>query len=319
MTGVVDVAGYLGRLGLDHPGPPSAQALAAIHRAHVRAVPYTTIDIHRGRPGPVDARQSAARVVTTGRAGYCFHLNGALSALLGALGFDVRWHRGSVWRRPEDASTDPMPNHLALTVHGLECDEAPDGVWFVDVGLGDALYEPIPLRAGEVIQGPFRYQLSPSPSVPGGGWRFRHDPTGGFVGMDFELREASVSDFEASHAHLSTSPDSPFVQFITAQRREATGVDRLISTTLRRVDAAGWTAREITSAAEWFAVLVDVFGQSLEDCDEAERLVLWRRARRAQDEWNAKPTANASADGTASADTTASADATADAPRHAAS
>ena len=33
-----DVQGYLRRLGLDDPGPPSAEALAAIHRAQVERV-----------------------------------------------------------------------------------------------------------------------------------------------------------------------------------------------------------------------------------------------------------------------------------------
>jgi N-hydroxyarylamine O-acetyltransferase len=284
---VVDVAGYLRRLGLEHPGPPSVAALAAIHRAHVQRIPYSTIDIHRGQPGTVDPYQSAARVVATGRGGYCFQLNGALCVLLVALGFRVQCHRGNVWRLPEDASPDPMPNHLALTVHSLPDDESPDGVWFADAGLGDALFEPIPLRVGAATQGPFGYRLDPSPTVAGG-WRFSHDPAGGFVGMDFEARPASVGEFRASHQHLSTSPESPFVQFITVQRREVAGVDKLISATLRRIDAAGRSEREIVTSTEWFAVLADVFGQTLDDCDPAQRLALWRRARQAQDDWNAR-------------------------------
>ncbi len=145
-----DVEGYLRRLGLTHPGPPTLEALTAIHRAQVERIAYNTIDIHLGRPTTVDPYESARRVVATGRGGYCFHLNGALSVLLAALGFDVRWHRGGVSDGQEPNPFEPFANHLALTVHGLPTADVPDGVWFVDAGLGDALYEPIPLPANHV-------------------------------------------------------------------------------------------------------------------------------------------------------------------------
>jgi arylamine N-acetyltransferase len=36
----METAAYLRRIGVDDPGPPSAAALAALHRAHVERVPY---------------------------------------------------------------------------------------------------------------------------------------------------------------------------------------------------------------------------------------------------------------------------------------
>lgn len=56
---------------------------------------------------------------------------------------------------------DPAPvganaNHLGLTV--LVAGQR----WLVDVGLGDALYEPIPLEWGTYPQGPYAYTLRPS-------------------------------------------------------------------------------------------------------------------------------------------------------------
>jgi arylamine N-acetyltransferase len=118
LTDVLDVHAYLRRLGLEHPGPPSVAGLFAIHRAQVERVAYSTVDIYRGRPPSIDPYESAARVAATGRGGYCYHLNGALSVVLAELGFDVHRHRGFVWKQPEEVPRKPYANHLALTVHG---------------------------------------------------------------------------------------------------------------------------------------------------------------------------------------------------------
>jgi arylamine N-acetyltransferase len=281
---ILDVDGYLRRLGLDDVGPPSVEALAAIHRAQVERIAYNTIDIHLGRRTVIDAYQAAQRVVATGRGGYCFHLNGGLSALLDALGYDVRWHRGGVWSDVDEVPLRPFANHLALTVHGLPSPSNPDGVWFVDAGLGDALHEPVPLRPGPVRQGPFVYVVEASPALAGG-WRFRHDPLGSFVAMDFEPARATPAHFADGHAHLSTSPESGFVKWISVQRRDADGVDKLISRTLRRVDADGVSERTLDSQAEWLAALAGVFGITLDDVTQQERGVLWHEARTAHEEW----------------------------------
>jgi N-hydroxyarylamine O-acetyltransferase len=279
------VPGYLRRLGMEDPGPLTVDVLFAIHRAHVERIAYNTIDIHLGRRTGVDPYEAAQRLVATGRGGYCFNLNGALSSLLAGLGFDVHWHRGGVWSSTDEVPLQPFANHLALTVIGLgDWPEDPDDAWFVDAGLGDALYEPMPLRAGVVRQGPFTYGLEPSSHLEGG-WRFRHDPAGSFVAMDFESAIAFPPYFATSHEHLSTSPESGFVKYISAQRRDASGVDKLVSCTLRRVEAAGTSERVLATRAEWFDALAGVFGLTLDDVEEAERTALWRGAQAAQHEW----------------------------------
>src|SRR5690349_457597 len=86
---------YLARLGIDLE-PPSVDALFRIHRAHVERVAYETLWIHLGERWSVDVADSLRRVATRRRGGYCFHLNGALSELLGMLGYDVVRHVGGV-------------------------------------------------------------------------------------------------------------------------------------------------------------------------------------------------------------------------------
>jgi N-hydroxyarylamine O-acetyltransferase len=273
---VLDVPGYLRRLRLDHPGSPSVAGLTALQRAHVAHVPYSTVDIQLGRPGTLDPVESVARIVSTGRAGYCYQLNGAFSLLLSQLGYDVRHHRGVV-SSGEPISLRPFPNHLALTVHGLSTSDNPDGRWLVDTGLGDAMYEPLALRSAAVRQGDFEYELRASTALPDG-WHFQHDPRGSFHRMDFESSTARMADFARGHRNLSTAATSPFVQHLTVQRRDATGFDKLISRSLIRVDARGRVLREIGSAAQLFDAVADIFGLSLDDLTGGDRDELWRRA-----------------------------------------
>jgi len=136
-----------------------------------------------------------------------------------------------------------------------------------------------------VRQGPFAHGLEPSPALEGG-WRFRHDPSGSFVAMDFEPRRAGPDDFVESHRSLSTSPTSSFVRYLTAARRDATGADKLVSCSLLRREGAGTSTLSLRSQSQWRAAWADVFGLTLDDTTADERDMLWRRARQAQDEWD---------------------------------
>jgi arylamine N-acetyltransferase len=288
----LDVSGYLRRLGLTdqltsdgRPPPPSAGWLAALHRAHVARVAYENIAIQLGRPPGIEPAAAAGRIVA-GAGGYCFHLNGAFGALLRELGFRVRRHVAGVQVAAAAGPVGATGSHLALTVRGVPAPDAPDGVWLVDVGLGDGPAEPLPLAAGEYAQGPFRYRLAAS-EVERRGWRFGHDPLGSFVGFDMASAPATPGAFDGMHGYLSTSPDSPFVGKLVVQRRDAAGADRLVGCVLGRVDAGGAVSRDLTTRDDWYAALADVFGLTLDDVDHDERRALWERTWRAHQEWRA--------------------------------
>jgi len=268
----LDLHGFLDRLGIPEPEPPSAAALHRLHRAFVERVPYENIEIQLGRATTLDQTEAAQRIVRR-RGGYCFHLNGAFAALLRALGYQVKLHRAGVQDRSR-----PRPgiflNHLALTVAGLR--DAPTTTWLVDVGLGDALHDPVPLREGTHRQGPFSYQLRPSEVAPGG-WRFEHDPRGSFLGMDFDPATAVMSDFAERHAFLSTSSESGFVRTLTAQRRDAAGINILRALTLSRLGAGSDSWIVLDSREDWYAALADIFGLTLDDVSDVDRDRLWRK------------------------------------------
>ena len=223
----------------------------------------------------IDPVETAERLASGGRGGYCFHLNGAFSELLVALGYRVTRHVGGV-QRTEEHAPGISGAHMAVTVHELPDVSCATGVWLVDVGLGSALHEPLPLEEGRYGQGPFWYGLRPSGVEPRG-WRFDHAPGIGFVGMDFRELPARVDEFAAMHESLSTAPDSPFVRVATVQRRHAGGADVLRGTILTRFRAGEPSVTVLESRSEWFGALEDVFGLALDDLGEPERDALWRR------------------------------------------
>jgi len=271
----LDTAAYLRRLRIERPGPPSVEGLHALHAAQVERIPYEALEIQLRRPTTIDPHDSAQRILGRHRGGYCYHLNGAFSLLLGELGYDVVWHRAGVSDGKPGAE---IANHLALTVHGLASEECPSGDWLVDAGLGDALHAPLPLHEGTYVQSPLTFGMRPSQAEPGG-WRFDHDARGCFAGMDFRAERATVADFTARHEILSTSPDSSFVRTCAVQRRDADGVDALTGCVLRREGLAGSSSRTIETQDEWFQALADVFDLPLTDVDGGERVALWRRVR----------------------------------------
>jgi N-hydroxyarylamine O-acetyltransferase len=284
MTRTLDTAAYLRRLRIEHPGPPSVEGLHALHAAQVERIPYEALEIQLRRPTTIDPYDSAQRILQRRRGGYCYHLNGAFSLLLGALGYEVVWHRAGVHNNGVAPYGADIANHLVLTVHGLASDACPSGDWMVDAGLGDALHAPIPLHEGTYVQGPMTFGMRPSDVEPGG-WHFEHDPRGSFGGMDFRATRATIEDFAARHEILSTSPESSFVRTCSVQRRDADGVDGLVGCVLRRDGLAGSSSRTLETQGEWFQALADVFDLPLTDVDAAERDALWRRVRATHETW----------------------------------
>ena len=273
---------YLGRLGLSAE-LPSVEALQRLHRRHVERVPYETMWIHSGEEWGIDPFDSAERIATQSRGGYCYHLNSAFAMLLRSLDYVVTDHVGGV-HGPEGHSTDSVGNHLVLTVSGLPSNENPPGVWYVDVGLGDALYQALPLLPGTYQQEPFSLILDES---EGQDWHLTHDPTGGFTGMQWTTAGASDYDFSAKHKWLSTSPTSGFVQVAMVERRDATGVDVVRGLVPSRIGKGARTGDAINNRSEWFALLADQFDLHFDASPPGTKDRLWDRVSAQHRVWQA--------------------------------
>ena len=90
------VALALRRIGVEAE-PPSAEALARLHRAWVERVPYESVWIHMSDRWSIDPAESLHRIANQSRGGYCYQMNGALSLVLRGARISSYWAR---WRSP---------------------------------------------------------------------------------------------------------------------------------------------------------------------------------------------------------------------------
>ncbi|HEY6746936.1 MAG TPA: arylamine N-acetyltransferase [Mycobacteriales bacterium] len=275
---------YLRRLDLPAE-PPSAAALARLHRAHVERVPYETFWIHLAEDWGIDPAASARRVARTTRGGYCYQLNGAFATLLADLGYRVSAAVAGVHDAAgPQAST--LRNHAALLVDGCPTEGNPGGRWYVDAGLGDALHDPLPLVTGVYAQGPMRFALSEVAAGGVGDWHFTHDRGGSFGGVSIVDQPVPMSVFADRHRYHRTSAESSFAKTPTAQRRHPTGTALVRGAVFTRTDGAASTTRTCEQLGDWLDVLDGEFGLRL-DAPPAELRALWTRVRRAHDTWTA--------------------------------
>ncbi len=239
--------------------------------------------IHLGEGWSIDTNDALRRIAFEQRGGYCFHLNGAFHQLLTALGYDAVRHVGSV-SGPDGPTPDELANHLALTVRNVpSADPTMHGHdWYVDLGLGDGLYEPMLLRAGEHHQAPMNFTLS---ELGDDRWRLNHDTElGAFTSMTFNTEPTEMSAFVSRHHELATSPDSQFVRTVTAQRRDASGVDAMRGLVLKRIGDVSRRTDLLTSD-EWYTALSEVFGLPLTHVSVEDRTTLWRGVKAKHDAW----------------------------------
>jgi len=270
---------YLRRLGFGTAPEPTLETLVALHRAHLARIPYENLGIMLGRPPSVDVEETIDRIAETGRAGYCFHHNGAFAALLTELGFRMSRRHGHVWTDEEHRWGTSL-NHLVLVAHDLPTTANPDGHWWVDVGLGDGFVEPLPLVAGRHDQDGFLFELD---AVSAAGWSFRHDPLGSFSGAEISDRPIDIG---AAHALLSTGPDSHFTRFLIVQRQDPRGTHTLRGCVLSRVEPGrSHAVAELTSYDAWRAALAEPIGLPLDDLPSAELVDLFERSLDAHRAW----------------------------------
>lgn len=265
---------YLARLGIEDRPPPSIETLREVHRRHVTTVPYENLGIILGRPPSVDPRASLTRVGESGRAGYCFHHNGAIEAALQDLGFSVERRHGHVWFLDENRYDEEL-THLALVVTGLPTPDNPDGRWWVDVGLGDAFLEPLPLVEGEHEEAGFRFRME---GLTPASWSFFHDPGArSFTGIELTSRTVDTAAVDTAHTRLSTPPDGMFTGGFIAQLRDQQGTASLRGCRLLRTEPGRREEIVLASYDEWRSALADVVRVRVQASEEVQLPGLYDR------------------------------------------
>ncbi len=171
---------------------------------------------------------------------------------------DVTLHVAGVHGANAPALSE-MGNHVALIVHGLATETNPGGDWYVDAGLGDGLYEPLPFVAGQFDQAGLRYGFGPNGSGVGA-WHLTHDPTGSLSGVSISTVPCRLEEFRPRHELNATSSQSPFARTVTCQRRHVTGADIVRAKVYTRRDGPDMTTVVASTRTELLEILGDVFG-----------------------------------------------------------
>jgi N-hydroxyarylamine O-acetyltransferase len=190
-------ARYLRRLGLSEPPSPDLDGLRALHEAHLRCVPFENLDIHLGVPITLGLERIVDKLTRRRRGGFCYELNGAFSALLTTLGFDVRLLEARVY---DGAQVGIRFDHACLLVDL-------DPPYVADVGFGSCFEHPLRLEPG-IAQvdpaGDFELMQRADGDVD-----LVHD---GSPLYRFSLVPRSLLEFAGGCSFHQTSPDSHFTR-----------------------------------------------------------------------------------------------------------
>jgi N-hydroxyarylamine O-acetyltransferase len=259
----MELQAYLDRIGYAGPVRPDLATLRAVHRAHLQAIPYENLDVQLGRPVTIDPARAYDKIVSRRRGGWCYEMNGLLGWALGEIGFSVTRMAGAAMRQERGDFT--IGNHLVLRID-LPDEPAP---WIADVGFGDGILDPFPLRPAELQAEGHRFRLE---LMDAGWWRFHNHEFGGAKSFDFTLPPADPAVLAEKCAWLQSAPDSPFVMNVICQRWRGGEVLQLLGRTYRQIRPGVRQERTIGSADELMSVLTRDF-----NLDVPEIETLWPR------------------------------------------
>ncbi len=252
---------YFARIGLRGPLRQDIETVAAIHRAHITAIPYETLELQLGRENLLDESAFVDKLVRRLRGGWCYEMNGLLTAALRELGFPVTRIGGAVAR--DLLGEGALGNHL---VGFVDLDRR----WVVDVGLMDGPLDPFPLEERCWNEGPLEFRLERQAD---GWWRFHNHAHGLARSFDFTEEPRDLSWYQGMCTALQTQDASPFVQYAFASRRTEAGFRALRDATFFDLADGVMTKREVKDGADYRALLADILGHDLGT--DAQRL--WQR------------------------------------------
>lgn len=276
MAANFDLGAYLARVNLDQAEMgASPETLTAVMAAQMRAIAFENVDVVLSKQISMEQVDLMAKLVHSGRGGYCFEQNGLLRLALTALGFEVapllcrvRWGKAA-----DDITTF---THMALQV------QIPGDArsWLADVGFaGTNSIAPVLLGPEEPPQelpeGFFRTVL-----MPGGYTELQMQERGGDAAAWRSLycwrtdEAAPELDLELSNWWSCTKPGARFTsQFFAARTIGPARHHILNDQYVIRADAASAAvSTTIADKAQLCELLRGVFGLALpEDVDGIDR------------------------------------------------
>jgi N-hydroxyarylamine O-acetyltransferase len=266
MTGGVDAAAYLRHVGLPVQGAtPTVATLRRLHRAHVDAIPFTSVTTALGRVPALDLPTLQRRMVAEHRGGYCLEHVTLFAAVLEALGFatDVRLCRVG---DPAQVDEGRPPTHLTVLARPIDDPRR----WMADVGFGVGVLGPVPVPQAQGEGEPVRH----------GSWEHRADviEDGRILLLERDAgdwrplhttfdRDIDASTVGEANRWVALQPGSPFAGRLVAMRTTDDLRERLIGTRLERAPADGEPTTDELTPAEALDALQRHFGVAVVETD----------------------------------------------------
>jgi N-hydroxyarylamine O-acetyltransferase len=247
----MDITAYLNRINYRGSLAPTAGTLRDLQLAHLLAVPFENLSIHKGEPIVLEDEALFEKIVGRRRGGFCYELNGLFAALLRSLGFKVEMLSARVVN--SEGEVGPDFDHMTLLVILEER-------WLADVGFGDSFREPLLLdERGVQTQGERDYKISTegehlilTQREKAGDWQPQYR---------FTLQPYTYADYAKMCHYHQTSPDSHFTKAAMCSRATPDGRVtlsgmRLITTNRERREevAVGNDAQYAQLLREHFAI-----------------------------------------------------------------
>ena len=244
---------YLDRIG--EPGTWNADlpVLRRIVAAHAGSIAFENLDPFTRRDVRLDQESLSAKLVHSGRGGWCFEQNLLLRSALDALGYRTTGLAARVlWGRPADAPPTPRSHMLVLV-------DLPEGPHVVDVGFGGLTLTGVLALEPEVEQAtphePFRLWPDGAgfvmQALVAGEWRPLYR---------FDLTEQCLADYEVTNWYLGHHPASHFLATLMAARPDTDRRYALNGTTLTVHHLGGPSeCRVLQAPAEVCAVVEEHF------------------------------------------------------------
>lgn len=245
---------YLAKIGVNRPVSLDIDSLSRLHRAHLMTFTWEALDAFMGWPSSIAPAAAFTKMVEGKRGGWCYEMNGLFGGALAALGFHVTRLCGGVNR--EVLGDVVIGNHLTLRVDL-------DRPYLAEVGLSDAIVEPVPCAPGPISQRGFDFSITPTND----GWlRFRNHPRGMAHSFDFRPDHSDEAAIVAMLGWLTRDPGSPFTNALAVLRHTEHGYVGLKNDCLCSVRADGVSEQRIASADHLAETFETIFHIDVPQC-----------------------------------------------------
>jgi len=253
----IDLDAYCARIGYGGPRTPTLAVLQDLHHRHFRTIPFENLDVVLKRAIRLDPASLQRKLVADRRGGYCFESNGLLMHALRAFGFRVTALAARVLF---ERAPDPLPprSHMVLKV------DLAEGIYLVDAAFG-----------GQTPSRPLRFELDAEQLTALEPCRLVRAEDGE---LDLQSRYGDrwgtlyrfaaapqlPVDFEHANWHVSTHPDSYFVNNVIAATPGEGCRYSLFNGEFRTRNLEGKVdARPIVGSHQLAGILKDRFGLTL--------------------------------------------------------